>query len=405
MQLRSMAQQMLRKRGYTKDLGNHWVEKFFNRHPDLKTKFLSPMDKDRNNIASSPETIAHWFEIYHTTKQQYKVEDQDTYNIDEKGFMLGVLKKVKCVISKYAIQPYITHCGNREWVSLLELISLDGRLSRPWIIFKGKQQQVVHWEALSKEQVLGHIAYSENGWTDNELGLLWIKDCFHEVTKREGLGDKYRLLIIDGHQSHITNEAIEFCEAHKIILLCLPAHSTHLLQPLDVSFFGPLANIYRKQLLEVTHFASHVSVNKQEFIECYCKARKAVGRELVIKNAWKKAGLSPWDPHVVIGKLPINIDISIRPVTPLKAGLMINGVKTPANLQQINELFQAVKNIDPRVEKLGKAALHAASFSETQEAVNEQIIKASQRNQRRKGNKQGTYGKARVMSSEVVKER
>ena len=125
----------------------------------------------------------------------------------------------------------------------------------------------------------------------------------------------------------------------------------------------------------------------------------------MIKNAWKKAGLSPWDPHIVIGKLPINIDISTPPVTPPKAGLIVNGVKTPTNLQQISELFQVIKNIDPRVEKLGKAALHAASFSETQEAVNEQIIKASQRNQRRKGNKQGTYGKARVMSSEVVKER
>lgn len=102
-----------------------------------------------------------------------------------------------------------------------------------------------------------------------------------------------------------------------------------------------------------------------------------MGRELVIKNAWKKAELSPWDPYIVIGKLSINIDISIHPVTPPKARLIINGVKTPANLQQINELFQVIKNIDLYVEKLGKAALHTASFSETQEAVNKQIMKAS----------------------------
>ena len=130
---------MLRKRGYTKDLGHHWVDKFLSRHPNLKSKFLSPMDKDRNNIASDPGTIAHWFELYYTIKQKYKVEDQDTYNMDEKGFMLGVLKKVKCVISKHTIQPHTTHYGNREWVSLLKLISLDRRLLRPWIIFKGKQ--------------------------------------------------------------------------------------------------------------------------------------------------------------------------------------------------------------------------------------------------------------------------
>lgn len=125
----------------------------------------------------------------------------------------------------------------------------------------------------------------------------------------------------------------------------------------------------------------------------------------MIKNAWKKAGLSPWDPNIIIGKLPVNINISIRPVTPSKAGVTVNGFKTPTNVQQIQDLLQAIGNIDSRVEKLGKAAIHAASFSETQESVNEQLMRASQRNQRRKGNKQGTYGKARVMSSEVVQER
>lgn len=82
----------------------------------------------------------------------------------------------------------------------------------------------------------------------------------------------------------------------------------------------------------MTYFASYISVNKQEFIEYYYKARKAVSRELIIKNAWKKAGLSPWDPYIVIRKLPINIDINIYLVILLKAGLIINGVKIPINL-------------------------------------------------------------------------
>lgn len=114
MQLRSIAQQILRKRGCTQDLRCYWVDKYLNRYLDLKTKFLSPMDKNRNNIASDPGILAHWFELYFRTKQEYNIENQDTYNMDEKGFMLGVLKKVKCVISKYAIEPHIIYCSNRE---------------------------------------------------------------------------------------------------------------------------------------------------------------------------------------------------------------------------------------------------------------------------------------------------
>lgn len=106
-----------------------------------------------------------------------------------------------------------------------------------------------------------------------------------------------------------------------------------------------------------------------------------------------------------IGKLPVSININVRPVTPPEAGLAINGVKTPANTQQIYELLEPIKSIDPRVEKLGKAAPHASVLSNTQKSVNEQIMKANQRNERRKGNKQVAYVKARVMSCEVVKRR
>ena len=88
-------------------------------------------------------------------------------------------------------------------------------------------------------------------------------------------------------------------------------------------------------------------VNKEEFIECYCEGRKAVSKKDIIKNAWNKAGLYPWDPNIVIGKLPINININIRSVTPPGAGLTINGFKMPANVEQIHDLIQAIKYLDP----------------------------------------------------------
>ncbi len=78
------------------------------------------------------------------------------------------------------------------------------------------------------------ISLSENGWIDNKLCIEWLKDCFEPATKVKLRGE-YRLLIVDGHASHISNDFIKFIKANKIICLCLPPHSTHLLQPLDVS--------------------------------------------------------------------------------------------------------------------------------------------------------------------------
>ena len=48
------------------------------------------------------------------------------------------------------------------------------------------------------------------------------------------------LLLLDGHSSHFTPEAIKVAAENEIVLFCLPPNATHIAQPLDVSFFGPL---------------------------------------------------------------------------------------------------------------------------------------------------------------------
>lgn len=60
---------------------------------------------------------------------------------------------------------------------------MDSRILSPWIIFKGKQQLKAQWKAMKQEGQGGHTALSENGWTDNELGLKWLQECFEPETR------------------------------------------------------------------------------------------------------------------------------------------------------------------------------------------------------------------------------
>ena len=45
------------------------------------------------------------------------------------------------------------------------------------------------------------------------------------------------IVIQDGHASHMTIKLIELARANDIHILCLPAHTTYILQPLDVGVF------------------------------------------------------------------------------------------------------------------------------------------------------------------------
>ena len=90
-------------------------------------------------MAQNPEILSGWFNLYLQTKTTYEVDERDIYNIDEKGFMQGVIAKYKVMVSKYdKKKAYMTQYGNREWVSLIECILMDGRYLPLWIIFKGK---------------------------------------------------------------------------------------------------------------------------------------------------------------------------------------------------------------------------------------------------------------------------
>lgn len=76
-------------------------------------------------------------------------------------------------------------------------------------------------------------------------------------------------------------------------MLYLPAHTSHVLQPLDVAIFGPLKSAYRKNLGNLLALNNSTAVKKRNFLLCYKKARKEALTESNIKAGWKSSGLWP----------------------------------------------------------------------------------------------------------------
>ena len=188
---------------------------------------------------------------------------------------------------------------------MIECISTSGRLLSPWIIFKGKQHQKAWHDSLQQGgNSDGFTAVSDNGWTDNELGLEWLEKLFELQTRSLSRTSKYRLLIFDGHASHISTKAIQFCIASNIILLCLLAYSTYLLQLLDVSIFLLLATAYQKGVQDITCFRFAYSIDKVDFLDVYQKARTLAITLANIQKAWNRTGFNPLNRDVVLEQLP-----------------------------------------------------------------------------------------------------
>ena len=120
-QLREMAQELLRAKQDFKELGKNWTEKFLGRHPILQSKYSRTLDQERF-LAQNRDSIQEWFDLYRSIKAKHGILDEDTYNMDENGYMMGVAGSSKVVFSKYQKQAFINQAGNREWASLIEAI-------------------------------------------------------------------------------------------------------------------------------------------------------------------------------------------------------------------------------------------------------------------------------------------
>ena len=223
--------------------------------------------------------------------------------------MMGVISTGMVVTSSDGrTQAKKTQPGNREWVTVVQAVSSVGYTVPPYIIMAGKNH-LDSWYNKVEFPPQWRVGVSSNGWTTNELGLDWIRH-FESFTASRKLG-VYRLLILDGHESHHSDKFEEYCKEHNIVTLCMPPHSSHLLQPLDVGCFGPLKKAYSRQIEDLMR-QQITYITKEDFIPVFRAAFKVSLTESNIQGGFRGAGLVPFDPERVISTL----DLKLRTPTP-----------------------------------------------------------------------------------------
>ena len=72
-------------------VGKNWVDRFKTRTPEIKLQRSRPYDRQRA-LNEDRRVISPWFELVKNMKAKYGILDEDTYNFDETGFMMGIIK-------------------------------------------------------------------------------------------------------------------------------------------------------------------------------------------------------------------------------------------------------------------------------------------------------------------------
>jgi DDE superfamily endonuclease/Tc5 transposase DNA-binding domain/helix-turn-helix, Psq domain len=292
-------------------IGKDWVGRFLRRHHELAS--VRPRSIDAVRVKdTSPERLQQWFDDLEKVLVEFNIKLENIYNIDESGFAIGEKEASRCIINSDIRQQFQAKPGRQEWVSVLECICADGTIVPPLVIFKAEKLST-QWIPAS---IHGSWRFNCNskGWTSNEHGLDWLIRCFDPETRNKAVGE-YRLLICDGHDSHITAEFVAYCIDHKILLMILPPHSSHLTQPLDVGVFGSLKKHMASELYPLMR-TGVARIQKVEWLTAFVAAHERALSAKNIRSGFRGTGIHPFLPTKVLRRVASSPQQESRPSTP-----------------------------------------------------------------------------------------
>jgi hypothetical protein len=133
------ASRILLAGGSATGVGKHWLEGFLRRNPCVKTLQTRCMDAARVNGATT-EAIQAWFPLLDLPAIK-KVMQADRWNMDETGFMQGMGANGLVFGMAEKRKTFKKDPGRREWTTIIECVSANGRHLYPLVIFKGKDVQ------------------------------------------------------------------------------------------------------------------------------------------------------------------------------------------------------------------------------------------------------------------------
>ncbi|KAH9325368.1 hypothetical protein KI387_005546 [Taxus chinensis] len=237
--------------------GKSWWARFRKRHPDLAIRTAEGLDRDRA-LNLHPAIAGR--------------------NCGVRAIAKRGSRNVPKVIPK-----------SREWITILCCVNAAGLSIPGFYLFKGKRMIKNY---IKNCEPGACMAAHPNAWMTKELFLNWL--CHFARSVPGGVSPNNRhLLIFDGHGSHVALQTVEEANKLGIDLITLPAHTSHKLQPLDVSVFSPFKTYFRAERSKWMAENKCADVKRNDIVELASRALKKAQTPSNIIAGFKRTGIWP----------------------------------------------------------------------------------------------------------------
>ena len=228
------------------------------RWPELKLLKPGGLVIQRAKVTSE-KCVTNYFKTLDGILSKYNLKDklEGIYNVDEKG--LSTSHKPPNVVSSSCLKPPVNN-SCRQTITGLCCGGAQGQQVPTYFIFPYKRFN----NDLVKGATTGTgYIMTESGWSNMSVFQSYLENhLIKHLPERSP--DNPVLLLCDGYSSHVSIPTIDWAKENNIVLFALPAHTSHVLQPMDVGCFGPFENIYNHECHKYIRMSQTKAVSKYE---------------------------------------------------------------------------------------------------------------------------------------------
>lgn len=300
--LRILVHNYLKKNGkdyiFNKKMpGEKWVNNLLSRHNE-KLTVRSTQNISTSRAQKGEDELLNYFKNLRDTLKD--IPPANILNYDETNCSddPGSLKAIFRRGVKY---PERIINSTKGCVSLMFSGTADGKCLPPYVVYRADN---LYNEWILNGPTDARYNCTRSGWFDAAMFEDYFRSVVLEWAKRlPGL----KVVIGDNLSSHLSPEIVQLSEDHEIKFVFLPPNSTHLTQPLDIAFFGPLKKEWRKILLKYKiENPAQKTVNKKHFPTLLKTLIENIElhQSKNLRSGFKAAGIYPLNPREVLKRIP-----------------------------------------------------------------------------------------------------
>ena len=278
----------------TQMAGYDWLELFLSRNTDITLRKSEGVSLARAKAMNKAEVTAY-FQLLESVLMQDNgiLPPSCVFNMDESGLQLN--SRPGHVLAQKGAKAVstITSTEKGETITIIGCCNAEGTFLPPACIMKGKNKKPEFEDGMPPGSKL--FMSQKSAYITSEIFLEWLKTHF---VPRKPAGKV--VLLLDGHATHCNSvEMLEYANQNEIILISMPSHTSHYLQPLDRSVFKSLKNHFYEQCRLWLKQNPGRRITRLSFGALLDKAwGKAASAENAI-SGFRATGVYPFNPAAV----------------------------------------------------------------------------------------------------------